>query len=434
MLIERFVLVLHVVRRRWRLALLPLLLLVPLAAYLAYATSVKYVSKSVILLQSANRSTTSSGSAAFPRHAVIEQISVIEAWLKSDHILGGLLPQLTEGAVPSDPISLQTELAILRRALVFELVGNAVLEVRLEGVSSKGLGRKLEIIITRLLEGMLSPDDGILSAERMVALRRSEALHEMEQALNLAIDAVGNGPTDAVKGKLAQIYSLQKESLSRSAGLTEGRNSATIGMATDRPAMVGEPGQRGALRSMDKARLEQQLAAERSAMALDTRVLERLERQYATFEEARSLFDSAKQTASARSDTYVRVFDAPANLTVVGRPRDPLFGESSRRKLFVAGLFVSLVMGAALIVVAELLDPSLLGRQDFESIAGIPVIARLSKIQLGDIDQIENDPFPPAMERPTWLGRFSFRDFTGGARARAVPVAGLGKAPQSPAE
>lgn len=433
MLIERFVLVLHVLRRRWRLALLPLLLLAPLAAYLAYATPVKYIAKSVILLQSANRGTSAGGSAAFPRHAVIEQISVIEAWLKSDHILGSLLPQLMDDVVPSEPTSLQQQLAILRRVLVFELVGNAVLEVRLEGVNSKGLGRKLEIIITRLLEGMLSPDDGILSAERMVALRRSEALQEMEQALNGVIEPAGMGPTDVVKGKLAQIYLLQKESLSRVTGLTEGRNAASGGPVLDRPMAVGEPGLRGGARSLDKPRLDQQLAAERAALTLDARLLERLERQFAAYEEARSSFETARQSATTKSDTYVRVFDAPASLTVVGRPRDPLFGESNRRKLFLAGVFVSLVIGAGLIVVAELFDHRLLARQDFESIAGVPVIARLSKIKHSDIDQNDTDTFSPEMDKPNGLSRF-FRALAGNFAVKQAPGAQLGKAPHSPAE
>lgn len=433
MLIERIVLVLHVLRRRWRLALLPILLLAPLAAYLAYTTPVKYVAKSVLLLQSANRGTTSAGSAALPRHAVIEQISVIEAWLKSDHILGGLAAQLMDGAVSLEPQKLQTELAILRRALVFELVGNAVLEVRLEGLSSKGLGRKLEIIVTRLLEGMLSPDDGILSAERMVALRRSEALHEMEQSLNFSIELAGIGPTDTVKGRLAQIYLLQKESLSRSSGLFEGRNSASSAPVLDRSTTGSETGSRSGLRTLDKAGLEKKLVAERAALTLDARLLERLERDYAAYEEARSSFENAKQNATARSDTYVRVFDAPANLTVVGRPRDPLVGESNRRKLFMAGFLVSMVAAAALMILAELLDHRLLGRQDFESIVGVPVVARLSKIKLGDIDQIGDNSFSPATEKSNILGRY-YRILAGNYPANPAPGAHLGKAPQSPAE
>ena len=433
MLIERVIFVLHVLRRRWRLALLPLLLLAPLAAYLAYSTPVKYVAKSVILLQSANRSTTSGGSASFPRHAVIEQISVIEAWLKSDQVLGGLMPQLVDGTVPSEPQRLQIELAILRRALVFELVGNAVLEVRLEGLSSKGLGRKLEIIVTRLLEGMLSPDDGILSAERMVAIRRGETMQEMEQSLNVVIESTGIGSTDAVKGKLTQIYLLQRESLSRSAGLAEGRNAASGGPVLDRATAVGEPGPRGGIRSLDKARLDQQLAVERAALTLDARLLERLERQFAAYEEARASFETAKQNASSKSDTYVRVFDAPANLTVVGRSRDPLIGESNRRKLFMAGVLVSLVLGAALMVLAELLDHRLLGREDFESIAGVPVIARLPRINLDNGDHMGNDTHPPAVESWKELGRV-FRHLAGSSVVKQVPRAQHGRVPPRPAE
>lgn len=422
MLIERFVFVLHVLRRRWYLLLLPPLLIAPIAAYNAYATPIKYVAKSVILLQSANRGTASGGSTAFPRQSVIEQVSVIEAWLKSDHILGGLLPQLLDDPIPADPDKLLLEMTKLRRGLTFEVVGNAVLELSFAGSSSKGLGRKLEIIVTRLLEGMLSPDDGILSAERMVALRKSEALNEIEQALNFAIDSAGLGPTNIVKGKLAQIYLLQKESLSRPVGTFDGRSASVSGTATDRP---------GGARPLDKARLEQQLTADRAALTLDARLLERLERQYVAYEEARATAEAAKQSANSRSDTYVRVFDSPANLTVVGRPRDPLYGESNRRKLFLAQVFISLILGMGLIVLAEIFDRRLLGRQEFESVAGVPVITRLSQLNPGDFDRESDGMVPPAAGRPTSLGR-SFRFLNGSLGAKEASGSRSSKASHSP--
>jgi hypothetical protein len=408
---ERIVNALHALRRRWQLLFLPCLLLVPLIAFLAYQSPIKYVSKSVILLQSANRGAASGGSSSFPRHAAVEQVSVIEAWLKSDHVLGGMLPQLLEGPVPSDPQKLLALSTLLRKSLTFELVGNSVLELRLEAASAKGLGRKLEIIVSRLLEGMLIPDDGILSAERMVAIRRGEALMEIEQELNAAVEASGLGALEAVRSKLLQIYTLQRDSLARPAILPDGRGTTAGTPATDRAPASADPAVRSTGRPLDKARLLQLLAAERAALSPDVRLVERLERQYAAYEEARTAFDSAKQNANAKNETYVRVFDAPANLTVVGRPRDPLFGESNRRKLFMAGLLFSFVLGAALVVLAELMDHRLLSRHDFESVTGVPVIARLPGITRRENNEDLDSTGPPAI-LSFGLGRW-IRQFIG---------------------
>ena len=73
MLIERVVLGLNAaLRRRW-LLLAPLMIIPPIVALLAYATPVKFVAKSVILLQSANRANTPGVAAgnSFPRQVVI---------------------------------------------------------------------------------------------------------------------------------------------------------------------------------------------------------------------------------------------------------------------------------------------------------------------------------------------------------------------------
>ncbi len=46
----------------------------------------------------------------------------------------------------------------------------------------------------------------------------------------------------------------------------------------------------------------------------------------------------------------------------------------------IAGLLLTLVFSAGLVVLAELLDTRLRARQDFELVAGVPVIARLPSV------------------------------------------------------
>lgn len=408
MLNERIVLALNALRRRWRLLFLPLFVIVPISAYIAYKTPIKYIAKSVILLQSANRgSPSSAGPIGFPRQAVMEQVGVIEAWLKSDHVLGGLLPQLLDDAVPTDPQRIVIEMNKLRRALTLEVVGNAVLELRLESSKAKGLGRKVEIVVARLLEGMLSPDDGVLSAERLVAIRRGEALAEVEQGLNATIEASGVGALDTVRQKLMQIHGLVREISARPGNSPEGRAAMPSGQMLDRTGATD----RAMPRPLDKAKLTQQLAAERAALSPDPALVDRLEKSYALYEEARVAFESAKQNANSKSDTYVRVFDAPANLTVVGRPRDPLIGESNRRKLFIAGVLLAFLCGAGLVVLSEVVDHRLLARSEFECAARVPVVTRLPRISGDGSLRPDDEPALPPEENRGPISRVvqSFR-------------------------
>jgi capsular polysaccharide biosynthesis protein len=378
MMIERLIQALDTLRRRWLLLLLPLLAALPVAYVYVKMSPVKYTAKSIILLQSANRGADwNAGAGGFPRQNVIEQINVIEAWLKSDYVLEDLLPQLVEGPLPTTPEEKMRELTKLRSSLTFDLIGNAVLEMRLEGSMANGLGRKLEIIVTRLLEAVLNPEEGILSAEQMILLRRSDAAKEADRNLTNAITAANLGPVHIVKSKLKAMYRSQ-------------RGMGRLSVASAEPS-TGHPSgtsRMGARESddvtsgpvvADRSRLMAQLEAERKALSTDVALVERLEKLYANHEELQTSVDSLIQKSRSSSSSYVRIFDSPERLTVIGRPRDPLIGEKSARKLAIAALMAVMLLSAGFVLLLEVLDSRLYARDDFESVAGVPVVARLPR-------------------------------------------------------
>lgn len=372
MLIERLIQALDILRRRWLLLLLPLLVALPGAYLYVKLAPVKYAAKSVILLQSANRGTDwNSGAGGFPRQNAIEQINVIEAWLKSDHVLEELLPQLIDGPLPTNLREQGIELAKLRNSLTFELVGNAVLEMRLEGSKAEGLGRKLEIIVTRLLEGVLNPEEGILSAEQMILLRRADAAREAERNLKNAITAARLGPVDVVMSKLRAMYQLQRGRGRVAAVNAEPGASQARGTSAER---TSEPNG-----VADRSRLLVHLDAERKALSPDAALVERIEKLFAHYEEIQTSLEALVQKSRSAGNTYVRIFDSPERLTVVGRPRDPLQGEKSARKLAIAALMALAMLTAGIILLLELLSPRVYTSADFESVAGLPVIVRLPR-------------------------------------------------------
>jgi hypothetical protein len=357
--IERILFILDGLRRHWLLFLLPIIVALPVAAATWKLAPKKYETKSTILMASANRG-SDFGSAGFPRQSASEQIAVLEVWLKSDHVLGPLLPQLLDGPAPTDPEALAVQIERLRRSLTLQLIGASVLEIQLEGSQAKGLGRKLEIIVTRLLEGVLNPEAGILSAVQLIIARREEAMEEAEVALARAIRDAGLESPERVK---AQLQALRMLKLNRRADSRGPRME---------PASSREPGTNVASATLEEAR---------AAIASDPKTVAVLENLFDVYEDAHSAFQQIREKAGAASTSYVRVFDAPERLTVIGRPRDPLIGTSSGRKFAIAVMLLAGLASLGFVGLAVILDTRLRIGEDFANIAGVPVVARLHRLR-----------------------------------------------------
>lgn len=74
------------------------------------------------------------------------------------------------------------------------------------------------------------------------------------------------------------------------------------------------------------------------------------------------------------------IFDSPDNLLVVGRPKDPIFGESIAKKPAIAGILLGALVSVGLVLVVEFLEGRMRTRREYETVAGLPVVARLGKI------------------------------------------------------
>jgi hypothetical protein len=375
--IERILFTIDGLRRHWLLFLLPLLVAGPIAILMLQFAPVKYEAKSTILMTSANRGPEWAGGAAgIPRQSAIEQIAVLEAWLKSDQVLGELLPQLYGELFLPDTEQFGVVTAALRRSLTLELVGAAVLEIRLEAAQGKGLGRKLEIIISRLLEGVLNPEAGILSASQMIIARRGDAVEEADNALTRAIEAANLRAPVEVKSRLQVLHELKKR------GLMDAKAQARKSENGDGVGALARPTGEEASGS-SKFRLDvhsEQIIEARAAVSTNEEVVTGLERLFETYENARLSYREARVRAGAPESIYVRVFDAPERLTVIGRPRDPFVGVSSGRKYAIAIMLLACLSSLGSVGLAVLLDKKLMISEDFENIAEIPVVARLPRL------------------------------------------------------
>jgi capsular polysaccharide biosynthesis protein len=359
MSIERIIFLLMGLRRHWLLLLLPLVVAAPIAVLIWKATPTRYEAKSTILLLSANRGADFTGGASgFPRQNAVEQIAVLEAWLKSDHVLGELLPQLVDGPAPTSPEAISALTSVFRRTLSLQLIGAGVLEIQLAGSQAKGLGRKLEAILARLMEGVLNPEAGILSSVQLVIAHRQETAQEAEAALSQAIANAGLESPERVKAQLQALRLLKQNRQPNNSGLRMERTSTR------------EPG--SAMSPIDEAR---------AAISSDPKVVATLESLFDIAENAHAALQQIRDKGEPSATSYVRVFDAPERLTVIGRPRDPLMGTSPGRKYAIAIMLLAILGSLGLVGLVAILDPRLRVREDFEAIAELPVVARLGRLR-----------------------------------------------------
>ena len=360
-ILERFVVGLDVIRRRWILLCLPVALAAALASASAYLAPTKYVASSLILLQGANRSASGIEASSVQRMSALEQIGAVEAWLKSDQVLADLLPQLKGYRVPEDGDQLVTAMNALRRALTLELVGGSVLKVELEGRSPVGLGTNLEIIVSRLMEGLTGPEQNVFSASQFVLMRQREKLADADAALTDAIAAAGLQAPLKVRDDLKRLWVLAQ---------TRGSESTTAG-----PAPLTKDGP--AAQNVDSKQAAEQLG---KTISDNPKVVAELERRYAALRAAQAKHDAIRAPKGGVASNYVGIFDTPDNLLIIGRPKDPIVGESVARKLAIAGLLLSLIGGAGIVLLVERFGGLLRTRRELEVASGLPVVARLADV------------------------------------------------------
>ena len=350
MICEYLMLVLDVVRRRWQVLVLPVALALPAAVFAVKVMPKQYVAKSLVLVQSSN------GAAANTQN-INEQVRAIEAWLKSDHVLTNLLPELIDTSNITNKLDMSVKVNMLRSAIRFRPLGGTAYEISLTLSTPDGLGRKLETVLARIMESLTGPNQGIFSASQFVLRRRSEALRVGREDLHAAITSAGLSTPELVESYLKTIIDLND----RIASLTKNNqaDSRAASLATD---------------------LAQQRQRTERLISIDPNVVSGLLQQYGKYQQAQAEFEPLRERLSAQNNNYVGIFDPTASLVIVGRPQDPIFGSSPAKKIAVAIVFLSILCACGLVLLLELFYPGVRMRSEFEDLAGVTVVARFPKL------------------------------------------------------
>jgi polysaccharide chain length determinant protein (PEP-CTERM system associated) len=99
---------------------------------------------------------------------------------------------------------------------------------------------------------------------------------------------------------------------------------------------------------------------------------------------ARELYQSFVERHDKASTSYaLGQFEEPERIKVIDAPQDPTIPITLPKIIFVVlGIVAGLVLGVGLAVVAELLDPRLRTREQFQRLTGLPVLAHLPRPRL----------------------------------------------------
>lgn len=372
MVLELLVRAIDVLRRRWLLILLPLAIALPIAYAILKAAPVKYVARSSILLQAANM--VSEGG-SIGRISPVDQVNMIEAWLKSDHVIESMLPDFIGDGKERTLEENFIEINKLRSAISLGLIGSQVLEVRLEGNEAQGLGRLLESIVTRVLEAVIKPESGILSAEQIILAHRTDRLRAIEHALTDAISRAKIGLYDVVIAKLGVIHQLKT-----AVGVSTLKVVESGQLLRDRETIIDNDQQAGNEPFVERFALMMKLQAERKSLGGPPDVVKELEQLYAQKSAAHAALSAINHRVPFSSGRFARVFEAPERLIVLGRPRDPIHGEKPVVKYIVAGLVGLVLVVMALVLLLEIIAGRVYHVSDVKDATGLPVVARMPRV------------------------------------------------------
>jgi hypothetical protein len=267
------------------------------------------------------------------------------------------LPQIVEPKLLRTQEDVTAQMGAFRRALTLELVGGTALEVKLQGTKLVGLADKLETVVARLMEGLTGPEQGVLNARQFIMLRKKEAVATLDQALSRRINQIGSQSgglsPERILTRLAQSYEIQRQASLHRKGADDG---TTPTLKPDQQAT---------------------LAALRREISNDPAVVDELDALFTGLKGAQQQLDAMQERSSSVQTNYVGFFETPESILVVGRPKDPLYGENPARKFAVAGLLLSILLGVAMALIAELFAERLTLQSHFAQVSGLPVVARI---------------------------------------------------------
>ncbi|MEO1649352.1 MAG: hypothetical protein AAFR60_00035, partial [Pseudomonadota bacterium] len=217
--------------------------------------------------------------------------------------------------------------------------------------------------------GLLEPDQGVLSASQLLSVHWDERLVAARNKFSAAISEAGLADSEQLKVQLEAIAIAQRE-VDRLAS----KASVAISEGDIMTPSVPGPAMSPDVTALGRARAR--LARAKSRIKLSDDQLSSVIAATSRYMSARRISDALKNSRFGDQQQFFGLFARPEQLTIIGRPADPVLEESGGLKLAAAVVLFSLAWPTALILFLELTSRRLKLRHQFVKTTGVPVVAR----------------------------------------------------------
>lgn len=402
--------------RRYLLAI-PILLSLPIGLMLSYFMPRTYVSSSLLLLQESGGVLGSRE--VVPPYQSQDRFNGLQALLKSERVLAAVVREMRRDQPPLSAREMPLALDALKRALSIEMLSSEVIQVQLKGRQGPGLGKNLETILARLLESLLSPEDVIVTAPRMVVERRKEQLGQAERKYSESLQrakertsGTQRTPSSADSERMAALLDNQKQAqttiraLRRELGLKDSEPTkidASINAARARLAELGTSNDGGRmdvkiaqrqltqlieLQNLEEVQAQRKIEIDRvaadlaEAKKLASATLDIVERDVAEakaeVEAARYRFTEAERRFGTRlGNSNFQILKSPEQITIIDPPKDPEFPLYGRSIILILSILAGSLIGLGLALGADFADARLRSEEALGRITGAPLWGRL---------------------------------------------------------
>lgn len=367
-----------VVRRRY-LLVIPLLIMLPVSIAFAMLMGGGYSARSLVMLQETVASNPLAHEVSEPNlDRMAQMLKGLRALLASDYVLSPLVDDGSGEAV--DTVTRASRVRELSKDVSVDLLGNDFLEFRLAGSAPSGLGDKLQSIMTNLIGALVAPpgENAGLFALRSLEEKLASADRQSAALATRIADVLPTGLA-AAESQLATLKR-RKAELADRVSLLDQEISKAIKPA---PAQDGTVGSNALVD--ERTSLQKQLADLLGP-------IETLTGRIAAFRQAQTEKAAVTESAAAirakldvekvrfggePTSTWGTMINAPERMIVVDPPQDPKLRTSSRMYFVVSGAFGGLLLGVALVILAEIFDTTLRSVDQMTAIAGVPCLGSL---------------------------------------------------------
>lgn len=457
--------------RRRLFVLIPFLVSIPLSIIGSDLLPEKYVARTLLFFQasSTNPLQSQSDRTQTPTISIYDEINAL---LKSAHILDSALKQIMGEEYPKTEKQQALAREELADSLSIRQLGRNFYEFHLKSSDPQGMGEKLEVVMSRFLETLLTSDRAPSTSVQLVLNRRKFEMQQAQKALEEFEGDIGKEQTarnmpikagqlkemvprlEAKKQELKTVK-LTIDKVLRETGeerpnrvdrgwetaaeltsdpspthLTQNiKNmfkrllpvSSEVGLTESSEVVTGKkPHPRSAKIDELKAKRDQlqdevdQLAANVQAinatLAEGDRNIELGKRLKRHLQETTAAYQSyTRRYADSGSEQPLQLVGSPGDIKVIDPPMDPKFPDLSRKMYIIAGILAGLVLGSSAAIVAEVLDQRLRHPAEFVAILGAPVICRLPTSRGIDDSQSQKIEVTQTIPSVTQLMRSNLR-------------------------